>query len=306
MISRRPGGPILLVGADGQTGQDLRRTLSPLGDVVAVTRREADLADADALRRIVREHAPSLIVNAAAYNAVDRAETEPDLADAVNTRAPGILAEEAARLDAALVHYSSDYLFGGDLFLGPDGQPRPFREDDPTAPLSAYGRSKLGGEEAIRGTGCAHLIFRTSWVYSRRGRTFLAALLRLEVKSEELKIVDDEMSSPTWAPSLADATALILAACWSGGGTASLRERQGIYNLCGQGWCSRYGFASAVFAHHEARGRTVPRLRPTTSAEFPTPAARPAFSAMDTSRVRETFGIALPDWRVGVALCLAD
>lgn len=305
-MARHPAGPILLVGADGQTGLDLRRTLSPMGDIVPVTRREADLADPDALRRVVREHAPSLIVNAAAYNAVDRAEQEPEAANAVNTTAPGVLAEEAAKLGAALVHYSTDYVFGQEIFHGPDGHPRPFREDDPIGPLGAYGRSKAGGEDAVRAAGCAHLIFRTSWVYSRRGRTFLAALLRLEVKGEELRIVDDQASCPTWAPSLADTTALILAACWAGGGTASLRERSGTYHLCGQGWCSRYVFAGAIFGHYEARGRAVPRLQPATAAEFPMPAARPDFSALDTTRVRETFGIGLPDWRVGLSLCLAD
>jgi dTDP-4-dehydrorhamnose reductase len=299
-------GPILLVGADGQTGRELRRTLATLAPVVPLTRREADLADAAALSVAVRAHAPSLIVNAAAYNAVDRAEEEPELAAAINGTAPGILAEEAKRLGAALVHFSTDYVFGASIIRDADGAPRPFREDDPTDPLGAYGRSKLAGEEAVRAVGGVHLILRTSWVYGVRGRTFLAALLRLEVKGEELAIVDDQVGCPTWAPSLADATAQILAAGWASGGTDALRADAGTFHLAGEGWCSRYGFAADVFALHAARGRSTPRLRTATSAEFPTPAPRPPFSALDTRRARATFAVGVPDWRVTLALCLAE
>lgn len=296
--------PILLVGAAGQTGRELRRTLATLAPVVPLTRADADLADAAALADAVRARAPSLIVNAAAYNAVDKAEEEADLAMAVNATAPGVLAEEGKRLGAAIVHYSTDYVFGATVHRGPGGAVRPFREDDPPEPLGAYGRSKLAGEDAIRAAGCPHLILRTSWVYSRRGRTFLAALLRLEVKGDELAIVDDEQSCPTWAASLADSTAQILAAVWARGGAGALRERGGTFHLCGDGWCSRYGFAAAVLARHAALGRPTPRLRPTTSAEFPTPAARPAFSAMDTGKVRQAFGVGVPEWRSTLALCL--
>lgn len=299
-------GPILLVGADGQTGRVLRRTLSTLGPVVPLTRAEADLADPAALATAVRRHAPALIVNAAAYNAVDRAEEEPDLAIAINGTAPGVLAEEAKALGAALVHYSTDYVFGETVYRDASGVTRPFHEEDPAEPLGAYGRSKLAGEDAIRAVGGAHLILRTSWVYSSRGRTFLAALLRLEVKSAEVAIVDDQQSCPTWAPSLADATAQLLAAGWARGGSGALRERGGTYHLCGVGWCSRYTFAAAVFAHHAAVGRSVPHLRATTSAEFPTPAARPFFSALDTGKVQQTFGVGLPAWRTSLALCLAE
>ena len=299
-------GPILLVGAGGQTGRELRRTLATLAPVVPLTRADADLADAAALARVVRAHAPALIVNAAAYNAVDRAEEEPDLAMAINGTAPGVLAEEAKRLGAAVVHYSTDYVFGTTTHHDAGGAPRPFREDDPPEPLGAYGRSKLAGEEAIRAVGGAHLILRTSWVYSRGGRTFLAALLRLEVKGEELAIVDDQQSCPTWAPSLADATAQILAAGWARRDTEALSTDGGTYHLSGVGWCSRFRFAAAVFALHAARGRATPRLRPTTSAEFPTPAARPSFSALDTHKVRETFGVGVPEWRSALTLCLAE
>ena len=298
--------PILLLGREGQMGWELQRSLSPLGRVIALARVDVDLADAAALRRIVREHRPALIVNAAAYNAVDRAEQEESLATAINGEAPGILAEEARRLGGALVHYSTDYVFGRTVFFAPDGSPRPFTEEDPPEPLGAYGRSKLAGEEAIRAAGCAHLIFRTSWVYSRRGRTFLAGLLRLEVTGEELRIVDDQSSCPTWARSLADATAQILANCWSNGGAEQLAAKAGTYHLAGQGAVSRHGFAVAVFARHEKRGGRVPNLRPISTADYPTPAARPAYSVLDTRWARQVFGVRLPEWSTGLALCMAE
>lgn len=306
MRQSRHTGPILLFGAEGQTGRELRRALATLGPVIPLTRRDVDLADAAALSRAVRTHTPSLIVNAAAYNAVDRAEEEADLAMAINGTAPGVLAEEAKRAGAAVVHYSSDYVFGTRVHRTAEGAPRPFREDDPPEPLSAYGRSKLAGEEAIGAVGGAHLILRTSWVYSTRGRTFLAALLRLDLPDQQqLAIVDDQHSCPTWASSLADATAQILAACWALGGAAALRDRGGTYNLAGDGWCSRYDFAVAAFALHAARGRSTPSLRPVPSAEFPTLASRPPFSALDTRAVREAFGVGVPEWRMALALCLA-
>jgi dTDP-4-dehydrorhamnose reductase len=297
---------ILLLGRTGQTGWELQRSLATLGRVVALARDDVDMANGAALRRAVREHSPALIVNATAYNAVDRAEQEENLATAVNGEAPGILAEEARTLGAALVHYSSDYVFGSTVYLRPDGSPRPFTEADPPGPLGAYGRSKLAGEEAIRAVGCAHLIFRTSWVYGRRGRSFLASLLRLEVSGEELRIVNDQVSSPTWARSLADATAQVLATCWTNGGAEGLAAKAGTFHLAGQGSISRYGFADAVFSYHAERDRRVPRVMPIPTADFPALAARPAYSALDSRRVREVFGIGLPDWRAGLALCLTE
>ena len=297
---------ILLLGRNGQTGWELQRSLATLGRVIALARENVDLADAAGLRRIVREHRPALIVNAAAYNAVDRAEQEESLATAINGEAPGILAEEARRLGGALVHYSTDYVFGRTVFFAPDGSPRPFTEADPPEPLGAYGRSKLAGENAIRTVGCAYLIFRTSWVYSRRGRGFLASLLRLEVSDEELRIVDDQSSRRTWARSLADATAQVLANCWSIGGTEKLGAKAGTYHLAGRGPVSRDGFAVAVFARHEQRGGRVPSLRPISTADYPTPASRPAYSALDTRRARQMFGVCLSEWSTGLALCMAE
>jgi dTDP-4-dehydrorhamnose reductase len=307
MTSRSHGERrILLLGRTGQTGWELQRSLATLADVVALGRDDVDVADGAALRRTVREHSPALIVNATAYNAVDRAEQEESLATAVNGQAPGILAEEARRLGAVLVHYSTDYVFGRTVCFGPDGSPRPFTEADQPGPLGAYGRSKLAGEEAIRAIGCEHLIFRTSWVYGRRGRSFLASLLRLDVSGEELRIVNDQVSSPTWARSLADATAQILATCWTNGGAEELAAKAGTFHLAGQGSISRYGFAEAVFGYHLERGRRVPRVLPISTADYPALAARPTYSALDSRRVREVFGVGLPEWRAGLALCLTE
>jgi dTDP-4-dehydrorhamnose reductase len=297
---------ILLLGRSGQTGWELERSLAPLGKVLALCRGDVDLANGMAIRRAVRDYRPALIVNAAAYNAVDRAEQEEPLAKAVNGEAPGILAEEARRLDAVLAHYSTDYVFGREVFAQPNGSPRPFTEDDPPAPLGAYGRSKLAGEEAIRAVGCFHFIFRTSWVYSRRGRTFLAALLRQEIAGEQLRIVDDQVSCPTWARSLADATAQVLAACRATGGAEEVAAKGGTFHLVGEGSTSRYGFAAAVFTLFKEQGKSVPGLLPISSADYPTPAARPAFSALDSRKAREIFGVGVPEWRTSLALCLAE
>jgi dTDP-4-dehydrorhamnose reductase len=293
---------ILLLGRDGQTGWELERCLAPLGRVVALGRAGVDLGDHAALRAVVRQHRPAAIVNAAAYNAVDKAEDEEHRALAINGEAPGVLAEEARRLGSLLIHYSTDYVFGARVHTGADGAPRPFGEDDPPAPLGAYGRSKLAGEEAITAVGCAHLIFRTSWVYSLRGRTFLGALLRLEVGKDELRVVDDELSCPTWARALAEATAQSLAVVFARDAAAADR---GIYHLAGTGAVSRHGFAAAAFAIHAAAGRTVPPLAPVRSQSFPTKAQRPAYSALDCTRARQVFGISLPDWRSSLSLCLS-
>ena len=209
---------ILLLGANGQVGWELRRALAPLGPVRAVERAEADMANPDALSRIVRDAAPSLIVNAAAYTAVDRAEEEEALARAINADAPGLLAEEAKRLGIALVLYSTDYVFDG-------AGDRPAAESDPAAPLNAYGRTKLAGEAAIRDSGCAHLILRTSWVYSMRGANFLLTVRRLAGELEEMRIVADQTGAPTWARGIAGATALVLARCGAPAETGVLAEK---------------------------------------------------------------------------------
>jgi dTDP-4-dehydrorhamnose reductase len=290
---------ILLLGANGQVGWELRRALARLGPVRALERAEADLADPDALSRAVREAAPSLIVNAAAYTAVDRAEEEEALAQAINADAPGLLAGEAKRLGIALVHYSTDYVFDG-------ARDRPATENDPTAPLNAYGRTKLAGEAAIRDSGCAHLILRTSWVYSMRGANFLLTVKRLAAELEEMRIVADQTGAPTWARGIAGATALILARCGAPGETGILAEKGGVYHLTASGETTWHGFAEAIVDWLGATGQPVrcKRVHPIPTSAYPTPAKRPANSLLDCAKLRETFGIAIPDWRDQLGLCV--
>lgn len=290
---------ILLLGANGQVGWELHRALSPLGTLRALDRAEADLSDSDALVKLVRDTAPSLIVNAAAYTAVDRAEEEEALARAINAEAPGILAAEAKRLGIGLVHYSTDYVFDG-------AGARPAREDNPATPLNAYGRTKLAGEQAIRESGCAHLIFRTSWVYSMRGRNFLLTVKRLAGELEELRIVADQKGAPTWARGIAEATALVLARCGAPADAEALAEKGGLYNLTAGGETSWHGFAEAIVDWLRATGQPVKcrQVLPIGTADYPTPAKRPAYSVLDCVKLRETFGISLPDWREQLRLCV--
>ncbi len=292
-------GPILLLGGNGQVGWELRRALAPLGDVRALDRADVDLVDHDALRRAARDAAPSLIVNAAAYTAVDRAEEDAGLAHAVNAEAPRVLAEEAKRLDGGLVHFSTDYVFDGSA-------PRPYRETDAPSPVNEYGKSKLAGEAAIQDIGCAHLILRTSWIYSMRGANFLQTVRRLAGELEELRIVGDQRGAPTWARSVAEATALILARCGAPGGTGDLQERGGLYHLTASGETSWHGFAVAVADWMRATGQPVRcrRIHDIPTTDYPTPARRPANSLLDCGKLRETFGITLPDWRQQLSLCL--
>ncbi len=292
---------ILLFGGNGQIGWELRRTLAPLGAVQALDRADVDLADADALRRSVRAAAPSLIVNAAAYTAVDRAEKDAELAEAVNGQAPAILAEEARRLNVGLVHYSTDYVFDG-------AAPRPYREDDEPAPVSAYGRSKLAGEQAVAASGCAHLILRTSWVYSLRGANFLLTVRRLAGELDELRIVDDQRGAPTWARMIAEATAATLACCGVPADTGVLAERGGLYHLTASGGTSWHGFAEAIVDWLRITGQPVRcrRVRAIPTADYPTPAKRPANSLLDDTKLREAFGLVLPDWRDQLSLCVAE
>ena len=283
---------ILLTGSAGQLGRELKRSLASLGELIACDRSQLDLADPDALRTAVRDLAPTVIVNAAAYTAVDKAETETGLAEAINAAAPGILAEEARRLGARLIHYSTDYVFDGT-------KASPYRENDATAPLSAYGRSKRQGELAIAASGARYLVLRTSWVYGLHGANFMKTMLRLGRERDELRVVGDQVGAPTWTRHLADATALILA----GHGTA-----EGLYHLAASGETSWYGYAEAIFAEAQAIGllEKSPKVNRITTAEYPLPASRPANSRLDCTRFTADFGLALPDWRTGLADCLAD
>jgi dTDP-4-dehydrorhamnose reductase len=283
---------ILLTGCAGQLGRELKRSLASLGEVVACDRRQIDLADPDAVRDAVRAIAPDAIVNAAAYTAVDKAEAEPATAGAINTVAPGILADEAKRLGALLVHYSTDYVFDG-------AKPTPYIEDDVTAPLSAYGRSKRDGDLAISASGARYLTLRTSWVYGLHGANFMKTMLRLAREHDELRVVDDQIGAPTWTRHLADATAMIL---------ARDETPQGVYHLAAAGETSWHGYAEAIVAEARVAGllEKLPGVRRITSADYPLPALRPTNSRLDCSRFHRDFGLALPDWRTGLIDCLAD
>jgi len=283
---------ILLTGCAGQLGRELKRSLACLGEVIACDRSQLDLARADPLRAALRSIAPAVIINAAAYTAVDKAEAEPGLADTINSLAPGILAEEARRLDALLIHYSTDYVFDGSKATA-------YTEDDAPAPLSAYGRSKLGGERAIAAAGGRHLIFRTSWVYGLHGANFMKTMLRLARERNELRVVGDQVGAPTWSRHLADATSHVL---------ARKDIPDGLYHLAAAGETSWHGYAEAIFGEALRAGllENIPVVNRIASADFPLPAARPANSRLDCSRFRRDFGLALPDWRTGLIDCLAD
>lgn len=271
---------LLLTGSSGQVGSALLQTLPALGAVIARTRPALDLANPDSIRQAVREAKPEVIVNAAAYTAVDQAEKEEPLAKAVNAEAVAVLAEEAASRGALLVHFSTDYVFDGE-------KPSPYLESDPTNPLNAYGRSKLAGEQAIQRSGCRHLIFRTSWVYSNTGKNFLLTMLRLARERKELRVVDDQHGAPTSSRALADAVPAAI--------TAVLRDPSlaGLYHMTAQGrttWC---GFARAIIGE---RAKVVP----ISSSEYPAPARRPRNSVLDNGKLEKSFGIRLPSWQAGL------
>ena len=279
---------ILVTGAAGQLGVELARLLSAHGDETATDRAQLDLTDVDEIVDAVRALRPRLIVNAAGYTAVDQAEHEPELADAVNARAPAILAEEAKRLGALLVHYSTDYVFDGTAVS-------PYPEEAPANPVNAYGRSKLRGEEAIAAIGGTSLIFRTSWIYGLHGQNFLLTIRRLAIERDELRIVADQYGVPNWGRALAEATSAIV-----GRGLFAARERAGLYHLSAQGSASWFEFARAIVGAVER-----PRVVPIATAEYPTLAKRPAYAVLATRKLEETFGVVLPEWRESLAQCLA-
>ncbi|MBI5900124.1 MAG: dTDP-4-dehydrorhamnose reductase [Rhodocyclales bacterium] len=283
---------ILLTGAAGQLGRELKRSLDCLGEVVACDRHQLDLANPANLREAIRRLAPSAIVNAAAYTAVDRAESEPMLAQVVNAEAPGVLAEEAKRLGALLIHFSTDYVFDGT-------KSSPYTEDDTTAPISAYGRSKRDGERAIARSGARHLILRTSWVYGLHGANFMKTMLRLARERDELRVVGDQFGAPTWTRHLAGVSAQIL-------GRSECPD--GLYHLTAAGVTSWHGYAEAIFDEAFRQGLLAkkPTVHRIPSADYPLPAPRPQNSRLDCSRFTTEFSLTLPDWRVGLADCLAD
>lgn len=289
---------IFLLGGSGQIGWELVRALAPLGQLIAPSRDELDLTDGAALSRTLRAVAPALIVNAAAFTDVDGAEKSETMAQAVNAQAPRILAEEAARLNAPLVHYSTDYVFDGTAH-------RPYRESDVPAPLGAYGRSKLAGERAVMESDAAHLVLRTSWIYSRRGRNFLNTIEKLAHDQNELRVVSDQTGCPTWARMVAIASSTILSRCWRRGSGDPLSGTGGLYHLAAAGETSWHGFAEAIVALLPGELSRKP-VRAITTAEYPRPAKRPAYSVLDSRKALDAFGIMLPHWRDQLALCLAD
>jgi len=278
-----PTRTILLLGATGQVGHELCRTLDPLGTIRAPDRSAVDLTDPDALRRAVDEVAPALIVNAAAYTDVDGAEDEPEAAAAINAHAPQVLAEAAQSVGGWLVHYSTDYVFDGT-------KTTPYREADPPNPVNVYGRTKRKGETAIQDVGGRFLILRTSWVYSRRRSNFLRTMLRLAEDRDRLTVVDDQIGTPTWAGWIADATASLLRRFFDTQDAGSL---SGLYHLAAGGQTSWYGFARAIFTRFGVDDVTVD---PVSSDEYPTTAQRPAYTALASARARNTFDLDIPSW----------
>ncbi len=285
--------PLLLTGAGGQLGRALQCSLTRLGPIVALERGALDLADNDAIRARIRAENPIAVVNAGAYTAVDRAERDTDLAMRINGEAPGILAEAAAQIGACFVHYSSDYVFPGNAG-------RPYRESDATAPINAYGRSKLAGEQAVLAANPAALIFRTCWVYSAVGNNFLLTMQRAARERATLSVVDDQIGNPTSTAFLAGATTDILAALSLDAST--LGERAGIYHLSSEGQASWWEFAKAIISPQ------FPQVEVNAigSDHYPTPAERPAYSVLDKSKVRSTFGLNIPDWTQMLAAVLAS
>ncbi|MFZ9745574.1 MAG: dTDP-4-dehydrorhamnose reductase [Opitutaceae bacterium] len=290
-----PRKRLLLFGEQGQVAWELRRTLAPMAEVTCVGRAGADLADPAAIRRVIADAAPDVIVNAAAYTAVDKAETETALATRINADAPGVMAAEAARRGALLVQYSTDYVFAGN-------QATPYTEEDPTGPLGAYGRTKLAGEEAIRAAGGSHLIFRLCWVYGNRGANFLLTMQRLAREREELRVVADQHGCPTWSRMIAEATAQALRCLHTPG---DARAVTGTYHLCASGQTTWHAFARAIVEAQPADLRRCRDVRAITTAEYPTPARRPAYSVLDTTKLERVFGLRLPDWRESLGQVLA-
>ena len=291
---------ILLLGKDGQVGWQLQRSLAPHGEIIACGRSECNLTDFDQLRSLVRRIRPSVIVNAAAYTAVDRAETEPELAMRINGEAPGVLAEEAAKLGALLIHYSTDYVFDGN-------KAEPYLESDPTGPRSVYGRTKLAGEEAIRAAGCNSVIFRTSWVFGARGGNFVKTILRLAREKETLNVVGDQIGSPTPAALIATVTGVALAMLRQG--REMNREKRRLYHLCCGRPVSWHEFACTIVELAGAMPGFDLRLTPEAiraipSSEYPTAAVRPLNSRLDCARLESDFGLRMPDWQPYLARML--
>jgi len=304
---------ILLIGKNGQVGRELNRIFADTSELRALGREELDLTEPACVRKAIREFRPNVIVNAAAYTAVDRAESEEVLARSINADAPAAMAEEATRIGAALVHYSTDYVFDG-------SKNTPYAENDPTNPLSVYGRTKLAGEDAICQIGGRYLIFRTEWVYATQGKNFLLTILRLATEREELRIVSDQTGAPTWSREIAAATVKIIGKEWQRAENEEfLAARSGTYHLTAAGQTSWFGFACAIVEYVRRcsdrpawlaaaiGGKPVilRRISPIATKDYPTPARRPAYSVLSSALLAQTFGVKLPDWRIQLETAMA-
>jgi dTDP-4-dehydrorhamnose reductase len=303
---------VLLTGKNGQVGSELTALLPRLGEVVAFDRQQLDLAKPEQIRRTIRDTRPNVIVNAAAYTSVDLAEKQEAEARTINVDAPALMAEEARRIDATLVHYSTDYVFDG-------LKNSPYNENDPQNPINVYGKTKLAGEQAIRDIGLPHLIFRTSWVYGTRGKNFLRTILRLATEREELRIVRDQVGAPTWSRDIAKATTEVLLQLVAQG-QETFSSFGGVYHMTAAGKASWCEFAEAILEEASRMPRDIPwfdtatggqplvtrRVTPITTEQFPTPARRPAYSVLSNSRLKRDFGLELRDWHTQLSSAFAE
>ena len=296
---------ILVTGADGQLGWELQRSLMGIGEILAVNRQALDLRDSDAIRKLIRDNKPQVIINAAAYTAVDRAEQEKDLAMQINAEAPALLNEEAQRLDSLFIHYSTDYVFDG-------SKESPYQEDDTPCPINVYGESKLAGERAILTSDSRHLVLRTSWVYAGRGNNFMRTVIRLLSEQRDIGMINDQFGAPTWARYIAEASAHIITQI-----TKQQREQQqhprGLFHLCNAGYTSWHGFAelirqflsqSSQYSHlHDYLKQPIPAI---STEQYPLPAARPRNSRLALTKIEKTFAVQSPPWDNAAQLCLSD
>ena len=296
---------LLVTGASGQVGGALLRTLAPLGEVIVLDRAELDLANADSIRHAMREVQPRWVVNAGAYTAVDKAESEHEMAHAINTIAPGVFGEEAKKIGAAVIHFSTDYVFNGE-------KSTPYIETDATGPLNVYGRTKLDGEHALAATGAAHLIFRTSWVYGATGKNFLRSILRMAQEREVLRIVADQHGGPTWSEDLARMTARAIAhleeTAEAGSPENTVGAANGLYHATGSGETTWFAYAQAIVeaARERHPNAKLAAVEPIATAEYPTPARRPKNSRLDCGKLERTFGWRMPEWRDSVRRVVAE
>ena len=281
---------ILIIGKNGQVGWELCRTVAPIGELVCIDFPDIDLTNESMLRQIVQKIAPNVIVNAAAYTAVDKAETETELSMKINAIAPGILAEEAKKTGALMVHYSTDYVFDGT-------KKEPYLEDDAPNPINAYGRSKLEGDQAVQRIGVNYLIFRLCWVYGARGQNFMLTMMRLAREREELRVVADQVGSPTWSRMIAETTALALQRVLTSPNPSAFN---GLYNLCASGHASWHQFADAIVASMPSENKKCNTIKAITTVEYPTPARRPYRSILGCDKLKKTFGLRLPDWKISL------